>query len=135
MATMASNRALPAIAVDPTNKPYFDAAREGRLLIGLCKDTGRHFWYPRGCSPFTLSNNVELVEAKGTGTIYSYSVMRPKDPKQSYAVAYVELDEGVRVFTNIVDCDLDSLKIGQKVRVVFKPTQGGSPPATMFTPA
>jgi hypothetical protein len=67
MATMASDRALPEIKVDPTNKPYFDAVREGRLLIGLCKDTGRHFWYPRGCSPFTLSNNVELVEAKGHG--------------------------------------------------------------------
>jgi len=38
------------------------------------------------------------------------------------------------VFTNIVDCDLDSLRIGQKVKVVFKPTQGDSPPATMFTP-
>src|SRR3712207_7631323 len=79
MPTMASNRALPTIQTDPTNKPYFDAAREGRLLIGLCKDTGRHFWYPRGCSPFTLSNNVELVEAKGTGTIYSYSVMRSEE--------------------------------------------------------
>ena len=51
MATPASNRALPAINVDPTNKPYFDAAREGRLLIGLCKDTGKYFWYPRGCCP------------------------------------------------------------------------------------
>ncbi|MFC7539138.1 zinc ribbon domain-containing protein [Siccirubricoccus deserti] len=51
MATPASNRTLPAIQVDPTNKPYFDAAREGRLLIGLCKDTNKHFWYPRGCSP------------------------------------------------------------------------------------
>ena len=104
MATMASDRALPEIKVDPTNKPHFDAVREGRLLIGLCKDTGRHFWYPRGCSPFTLSNNVEL-------------------------------DESVRVFTNIVDCDLDALKIGQKVRVVFKPAGGEGPPATMFTPA
>ena len=132
MATMASNRALPAIAVDPTNKPYFDAAREGKLLIGLCKDTGKHFWYPRGCSPFTLSNNVELVPAKGTGIIYTYTVMRTKEP---YCVAYVELDEGVRVFTNIVDCDMDALRIGQKVKVVFKATTGDSPPATMFTPA
>jgi uncharacterized OB-fold protein len=131
MATMASDRAIPAPQVDPTNRPYFDAAREGRLLIGLCKDTGRHFWYPRGCSPFTLSNNVELVEAKGTGRIYTYTVMRTKEP---YCVAYVELDEGVRVFTNIVDCDLDSLRIGQAVRVVFKRTQADGPPATMFTP-
>lgn len=132
MATMSTDRALPAIQVDPTNKPYFDAAREGKLLIGLCKDTGRHFWYPRGCSPFTLSNNVELVEAKGTGTVYTYTVMRVKEP---YCVAYVELDEGVKLFTNIVDCDLDTVRIGQKVRVVFKPTQGDAPPATMFTPA
>ena len=130
--TPASNRKLMAIQVDPTNKPYFDAASEGRLLIGLCKDTGKHFFYPRGCSPFILSPNVELVEAKGTGTIYSFTVMRTKEP---FSVAYVELDEGPSLFTNIVDCDLDSLKIGQKVKVVFKPTQEGSPPATMFTPA
>lgn len=132
MATMASDRKIPAIPEDPTNKPYFDAARQGKLLIGLCKDTGKHFFYPRGCSPFTLSNNVELVEAKGTGTIYSYTVMRVKEP---YCVAYVELDEGPRVFTNIVDCDMDALKIGQKVKVVFKPTAEDGPPATMFTPA
>ena len=132
MATASTRRSLPAIQVDPDNKQYFDAAREGRLLIGLCKDTGKFFWYPRGCSPFTLSNNVELVEAKGTGTVYTYTVMRTKEP---YCVAYVELDEGVRVFTNIVDCDMDALKIGKKVKVVFKPTTGDSPPATMFTPA
>ena len=131
MATMAADRKIPEIKTDPTNKPYFDAARAGKMLIGKCKDTGKVFWYPRGCSPFTLSNNVEMIEAKGTGTIYTYTVMRTKEP---YAVAYVELDEGVRVFTNIVDCDLDALTIGQKVKVVFKPTEGDGPPATMFTP-
>jgi uncharacterized OB-fold protein len=99
MATMAFNRALPEIKTDPTNQPFFDGARAGKLLIGKCNDTGKFFWYPRGCSPFTLSNNIELVEA-----------------------------------TNIVDCDLDSLKIGQKVKLVFKPTQGDGPPAFMFTP-
>ena len=132
MPTPASNRSLPAPQVDPTNKPFFDAAREGRLLVGRCKDTNKHFWYPRGCSPFTLSNNVELVPAKGTGTVYTYTVMRTKEP---YCVAYVELEEGVRVFTNIVDCDLDTVRIGQKVKVVFKPTTAEGPPVPMFTPA
>jgi hypothetical protein len=51
-----------------------------------------------------------------------------------YAIAYVTLDEGVTMLTNIVDCDLDTLRIGQRVRVVFKPTEGG-PPVPMFTPA
>lgn len=132
MATMASDRAIPPIVTDPTNKPYFDAAREGRLLVGFCRDTQKHFFYPRSCSPFTLSPNVDWVEAKGTGTIYSFTVMRTKEP---YCVAYVELAEGPRMFTNIVDCDVDALSIGQKVRVVFKPTTGEGPPATMFTPA
>ncbi|MCK8786849.1 Zn-ribbon domain-containing OB-fold protein [Roseomonas sp. NAR14] len=132
MATQASNRKIPAPAVDPTNKPFFDAAREGTLLIGLCRDTGKHFFYPRGVSPFTLSTNVELVPSKGEGTIYSYSVTRAKEP---YAIAYVELAEGPRIVTNIVDCDLDALRIGQKVRLVWKPTEEGAPPVAMFTPA
>jgi len=50
-----------------------------------------------------------------------------------YALAYVTLDEGVTMMTNIVDCDLDSIRIGQRVRVVFKPTDGG-PPVPMFAP-
>jgi uncharacterized OB-fold protein len=130
MATMASDRAIPAPAVDPTTRPFWEAAREGRFLIGLCRDTGRHFFYPRGVSPFTLSTNVALVPAKGTGRIYSYTVMRTKQP---YALAYVELDEGPRVFTNIVDCDLDSLRIGMAVRLVWKATEGDGPPVPMFT--
>lgn len=132
MATQAANRAIPAPKEDPTTKPFWDAARAGKFLIGLCKDTGKHFWYPRGCSPFTLSNNIEMVEAKGTGTIYSFTVMRSKEP---HAPAYVELDEGPRIFTNIVDCDLDALKIGQKVKLVFKATEEGGAPVPMFTPA
>ncbi len=68
----------------------------------------------------------------GRGTIYSYSVMR-RAPVP-YAIAYVTLEEGVTMMTNIVDCDFDALRIGQPVRVVFKPTDGG-PPVPMFTPA
>ena len=49
-------------------------------------------------------------------------------------MAYVTLAEGPTMLTNIVDCDFDKLKIGQKVKVVFKPTDGG-PPLPMFTPA
>jgi uncharacterized OB-fold protein len=51
-----------------------------------------------------------------------------------YAIGYVTLEEGVSMMTNIVDCDLDAIRIGQRVKVVFKPTDGG-PPVPMFTPA
>ena len=52
-----------------------------------------------------------------------------------YAIAYVTLDEGPTMMTNIVDCDLDAIRIGQAVRVVFKPTEDGGPPVPMFSPA
>jgi hypothetical protein len=51
-----------------------------------------------------------------------------------YCIAYVSLDEGVTMMTQIVDCDLAALKIGQKVKLVFKPTEGDGPPVPMFTP-
>jgi uncharacterized OB-fold protein len=51
-----------------------------------------------------------------------------------YAIGYVTLEEGVTMMTNIVDCDLDAIRIGQRVKVIFKPTDGG-PPVPMFTPA
>jgi len=51
-----------------------------------------------------------------------------------YAIAYVTLAEGPTMMTNLVDCDLDAIKIGQAVKLVFKPSEGGSP-VPMFTPA
>lgn len=131
MPTPAFNRVPAPPAEDPTNKPFFDACREGRLLIGRCLDTGRPFFYPRGVSPFTLSSNVTMEQSKGEGVIYSWSVARGKEP---YCLAYVTLDEGVTLMTNIVDCDLDSIACGQRVRLVFKPSDGGAP-LPMFTPA
>jgi uncharacterized OB-fold protein len=72
-----------------------------------------------------------LQQASGNGVIYTYSVMR-RTPTP-YAIAYVTLAEGPTMMTNIVDCDLDQIRIGQTVRLVFKESDGG-PPVPMFTP-
>ncbi|MSO77387.1 MAG: Zn-ribbon domain-containing OB-fold protein [Alphaproteobacteria bacterium] len=127
----AKERKIPAPPLNPEVQPYWDGATAGRLMIMRCKDTGKPYFYPRAHSPFTGSENVEWVEAKGTGVIYSWSVLR-RAP-EPYALAYVTLDEGVTMLTNIVDCDFDKLACGQKVKVVFKPTEGG-PPAPCFAP-
>ncbi len=132
MATMASSRVPQNPQESPDNKPFWDAAREGKLLVARCNDTARFFMYPRRVSPFTLSNNVEMVEAKGTGEIYSYSIARGKEP---FCVAYVRLDEGPIMLTNIVDTDLDALEVGQRVRVVFVASENSGAPVPMFTPA
>lgn len=124
-------RAIPAPIPDPVTQPFWEAAREGRLLIGRCRDTGRHFFPPRGVSPFTLSPNVELVEASGRGTLYSFTVMRTKEP---YVPAMVELAEGPRIFTNLVDIALAEIRIGMVLRLVWRASEAG-PPVPLFAPA
>jgi uncharacterized OB-fold protein len=125
-----AERAIQAPIPDPTTAPFWEACKEGRLMIGLCRDTGRHFFPPRGVSPFTLSPNVELVRASGRGVLYSYTVMRTAPP---YVPAMVELEEGPRVFTNLVEVELDEIRIGMKLRLEFRPAEGG-PPVPMFAP-
>jgi uncharacterized OB-fold protein len=124
-------RKIPAPEANPETRPFWEAAADGRLLIGKCRSCGKPHYYPRAICPVCGSDATELVQASGRGTVYSYSVMR-RVPVP-YALAYVTLDEGVTMMTNIVDCDLDAIRIGQRVRLVFKPSEGG-PPVPMFTP-
>ncbi len=125
------SRTIPAPQPTPETQPFWDAAGQGRLLIKTCAACGERHHYPRPLCPFCFSDRTEWIQASGRGTIYSYSVMR-RVPAP-YAIAYVTLEEGPTMMTNIVDGDLDALRIGQPVKLVFKPTEGG-PPVPMFTP-
>jgi uncharacterized OB-fold protein len=125
-------RTYPAPEPNPETKRFWEAAAQGQLLLKKCGDCGEVHYYPRALCPFCGSDRTDWQPASGRGTVYSWSVMRRAETP--YAIAYVTLDEGVTMMTNIVDCDLDGIRIGQAVRVVFKPTAGG-PPLPAFTPA
>ena len=127
-----SQRNIPSPPMSVENEAFWAAANEGKLMIPRCKDTGQFFWYPRNLSPFTLSNNVEMVEASGKGMIYTYSVMRRADPQ--YVIAYVTLEEGITMMTNIVDCDYDTVAVGQAVELDFYETENGQK-VPVFKPA
>ena len=133
MATPYQERKMRDPAMNPGDEPYFQAAGEGKLLLKKCNDCGEVHHYPRALCPFCWSQKVEWVQAKGTGEIYTYSITRRGGPVP-YCIAYVTLDEGPRMLTNIVDCDLDSIKIGQRVKVTFKKTEGGAS-VPCFAPA
>src|SRR5690606_3646786 len=107
-------------------------AGQGRLLVKYCSACGEYHHFPRSLCPFCFSDKTEWRNASGHGVIYSYSVMRRVEVP--YVIAYVTLDEGVTVMTNIVDCDPDTVRIGQRVKVKFQPSDGG-PPVPMFSPA
>lgn len=127
-----SQRTIPSPSMSVENDAFWASANEGKLMVPRCKDTNQFFWYPRNLSPFTLSDNVEWVEASGKGTIYTCSIMRRADPQ--YAIAYVTLEEGVTMMTNIVDCDFDALSIGQAVELAFYETENGQN-VPVFKPA
>jgi hypothetical protein len=127
-----AERKIPPPPANPETKEFWDEAARGTLLIKRCRSCGQVHYYPRVLCPFCGSDATEWQAAGGAGVIYSYSVMRRAEIP--YAIAYVTLDEGVTMMTNIVDCDLDQIRVGQRVRLVFKPTEGG-PPVPTFTPA
>ncbi|MBI3826606.1 MAG: Zn-ribbon domain-containing OB-fold protein [Candidatus Rokubacteria bacterium] len=127
-----AQRTIPAPQPTPETQAFWDGTAAGKLMYKVCTACGQPHHYPRPLCPYCFSDRTEWREASGRGTIYSYSVMR-RVPVP-YAIAYVTLEEGPSMMTNIVDCDLDALRVGQPVRVVFTPTDGG-PPVPTFTPA
>ena len=128
-----AQRVFPAPGTNVENQPFWDAAAAGKFLVKHCAACGKTHYYPRALCPHCLSADTQWRESAGQGTIYSYSVTRRAGPIP-FGIAYVTLDEGPTMLTNIADCDLDAVKIGDKVQVVFKATDGG-PPVPMFKPA
>ena len=126
----AGPRKIPAPRVLPESLSYWQAADEGKLLVKKCNACGEVHHYPRDICPHCLSSDTVWQQAAGTGTVYSFSTMGQGDA--AYTLAYVTLDEGVTLMTNLVDSDPAKVAIGDKVRVVFKPTDGHAVP--MFTP-
>jgi uncharacterized OB-fold protein len=130
-----AERVLPAPApfVHAEVQPFWDATAAGRLVLPRCTACAGYIWYPRPYCPACGSLGVEWVEVSGRGTVYSYTVNRRGQADMpayreagTYVLAYVELEEGPRVMTNIVDCDPDTVRIGQRVEVVFHDTGQGT---------
>ena len=115
-------RPLPVVRDD--SRPFWDALRERRLIIQTCERCGRNQFYPRSVCRYCGGSALRWIESTGRGRIYTFSVVyRPPTPEYAadvpYALGLVDLDEGVRMLTNVLDDDPDSLAIGDRVEVVF----------------
>ena len=129
---MDSKVKYPTPQGNPETKHFWEQTVEGKLLIKRCTACGEAHYFPRSICPFCFSDKTVWEESSGEGEIYTFSLMR-KSASGPYAIGYVTLKEGPSLLTNFVDCDMKALKIGQKVKVVFKTTDG--PPLPFFTPA
>ena len=117
---------MPLPEPDQDSTPYWDACREGRLLFQRCRQCGRAVFYPRARCPSCGADEMDWEEASGRGTVYSYSVLsRSAEPALGlsvpYVVALIDLAEGARIMSNIVDCPAPDVDIGMAVQVRFEP--------------
>ncbi len=124
-------RVIPAPLTLPETRLFWEAADQGRLMYKHCRACNEPHFYPRDLCPFCWSDQTDWKEASGLGTLYSFSTMGKGEA--AYTIAFVTLAEGPTMMTNLVDCDPAKSAIGQAVRVVFKPSNGGHA-VPMFTP-
>jgi uncharacterized OB-fold protein len=120
----------PAPVINSTTAEFWKATTEGRFILQRCDTCNIVLWFPRRNCPKCWTEDVSTFDAQQTGTIYSFTVVRKgKGAFQDagpFVVAYVELADGPRIMTNIVDCDIDALHIGMPVEMVFHDTGEGS---------
>lgn len=110
-----------AFEVPSEDSAFWAGTARGVLLLPHCGDCG-FSWYPRPFCP-ACGGVVERVPATGAGTVYSYTIVRKARGAfrelTPYVVAYVELAEGPRILSNIIDCDPERIRVGLPVRLVF----------------
>jgi uncharacterized OB-fold protein len=112
-------------APDGSTQPFWDAARVGRLLIRRCGECGAAHFYPRPFCPACWSSQVTWEEASGRAVLYTYSIVYQNDlppfgEKLPYIAAIVDLEEGPRMMTRVVDCEHAELHVGMAVEVTFQ---------------
>jgi uncharacterized OB-fold protein len=121
----------PVPLPDDTSAPFFEAARENRLVIQRCTNCETYAWPHRDICSECLQDDLEWAEASGRGTVHSFGVMhRVYHPAFAQDVPYnltvVELEEGPRINTNLVDIDDEAIEVGLAVEVVFTEVDDGA---------
>jgi uncharacterized protein len=126
-----TTHSLPQPIPNGDSLPYWSAARENRLVIRHCKTCGAKHFMPRYLCPKCWSDDLEWVESKGWGSVASFSIVhRAPTPIFAaiapYVVALIDLDEGPRMFANVVGEDARAVSIGDRVRVIFEDRGAGA---------
>ena len=115
----------PLPVPDKDSAEFWDAARRHQLVIQQCLECQKFRFYPRSVCPHCLSDRFAWRAASGRGAVYSFTVIH-RAPSAAfrdrvpYVLALIELEEGVRMMSNVVDCEPGALKIGMPVEVVFE---------------
>ena len=122
---MADKSKIPVPKPTPETDHFWAGAREGQLKLQRCSDCDTVYFPPRPFCPSCISRDVEVINASGRGKLYSYVINQREHPGHDgpYSIAVVELVEGPRMMTNIINCEQtpEALVLDMPVEVVFEP--------------
>jgi uncharacterized OB-fold protein len=126
---MAADIQHPKPGLDWETRAYWEGAGRGELVLQRCGDCGTTQHRPRGLCVSCLSDAIEHFVASGRGTVYTYTITNQNQAPGfreavPYVLAYVELEEGVRLLTNVIGCEPERVEIGLPVVVDFTPPEG-----------
>ncbi len=122
MTTTEYQKPLPRPTI--VSRPFWEAARQHRLVVQQCRQCGNLQHYPRPFCVRCLATDLDWRECSGRGTVYAFTVVRQAAsaafaPDVPYVLATVELEEGPRLATNIVGCPPEAVRVGMPVQAVF----------------
>ena len=111
---------------DPVTQPFWDSLKAHSIKLQRGKQSGKWVYYPRAVMPGNLDEELEWAPVSGRGSVYAFAIpSRHPNPafgsRAPYVVALVELEEGVRVLSNLIDVDPtpEAVKIGMPVEIVY----------------
>ena len=124
----------------PTSQPFWDALRRHKLTLQHCRDCNEYVHYPRSRCPYCLGENLDWRDVEGNATLYTYTIARrPTAPQFQdevpQKIAIVELDEGPRMTTTLVNVTEDSIQVGMRLRPVFEDQPGREVTLLRYEPA
>ena len=119
----------PLPEISEIARPFWDAVQLGELKIQQCADCHAWVFYPSLWCTHCYSSNLTWTRCTGLGEVYSFSVVH-YPPYEShadvpYVLAIIELDEGPRMMTNVLNCPWRSVRVGMPVRLTFEERHGG----------
>ncbi len=122
---MSQPAAKPLPQIDEQTRPFWEAARRHELVLQRCKECGNYRYPPGENCPECLSDDLEWARVSGRGTVFTWTVFhRVYHPgfvnEVPYAVVAIELEEGPRMTSNLVDCKLEDIKIVMPVEVFYE---------------
>ena len=103
--------------------PHWDGCRESELRVQQCRDCSAYIFIPQDACTNCLSDQLEWATSSGRGQVYSYTIVhRPQrlEFEVPYAVAIIELEEGWRMLSNLIDVEMDAIEVGMPVEVTYR---------------